>query len=137
MDIRIIDETYAVSPQIAPEDVPDIAAAGFTTVICNRPDEEVPVELQSQTMRIAVEAAGLTFVDHPVTHPTINPETIGRQMDVLRGAKGKVFAYCASGTRCSILWALGQVGQLDADEILATVAKAGYDLSALRPRLGG
>lgn len=35
MDIRDITPTYSVTPQIEPADLPDIAAAGFTTVICN------------------------------------------------------------------------------------------------------
>ena len=137
MEIRVIADDYAVSPQIAPEDVPGIVAAGYTTVICNRPDEEVPVELQSGALRAAVEAAGLSFVLHPITHPTINAETVGRQMEIVAASDGPVFAYCASGTRCSILWSLGQVGRMSADDIRAATAKAGYNLSALRPRLGG
>ena len=44
MDIRRLTETYAVSPQITPEDVAAIKAAGFTTIINNRPDGEIPVE---------------------------------------------------------------------------------------------
>ena len=72
MQIRPITDKYAVSPQIDPADVPAIKAAGYTTVICNRPDDEVPMELQSAVMRIAVEAAGLTFVDIPVSHQTLN-----------------------------------------------------------------
>ena len=133
MDIRRITPDYAVSPQIAPDDVPDIAAAGFKTVICNRPDSEVPIELSSEVMRIAVEAAGLRFVENPVTHPTMTPERIATQADAM--AEGPALAYCASGTRSSILWSLAQAGQMPADDIISATARAGYDLSALRPRL--
>jgi uncharacterized protein (TIGR01244 family) len=134
MDIRPITPAYAVSPQIAPEDVPAIAAQGFRTVICNRPDEEVPVELSAQVLRAAVEAAGLRFVENPVTHPTMTPERVAAQAE--GAADGPALAYCASGTRSSVLWALMQAGRMDADDILAATARAGYDLSALRPRLG-
>ena len=133
MDIRPITPDYAVSPQIAPDDVPDIAAAGFRTVICNRPDSEVPMELSAEVLRAAVEAAGLTFVDNPVTHPTMTPERIATQAAAM--GEGPTLAYCASGTRSSILWSLAQAGQMPTDEIIAAASRAGYDLAALRPRL--
>lgn len=133
MDIRRITPDYSVSPQIEPEDVADIAAAGFRTVICNRPDAEIPMELSSEVIRIAVEAAGLVFVDNPVTHPTMTPERIATQAAAM--TDGPVLAYCASGTRSSILWSLAQAGRMSTEEILSATARAGYDLSALRPRL--
>ena len=42
MDPRTLTPRYTVSPQITPEDIPAIKEAGFTTVICNRPDQEIP-----------------------------------------------------------------------------------------------
>lgn len=133
MDIRRITPDYAVSPQIAPEDMPDIAAAGFRTLICNRPDSEIPMELSSEVMRVAAEAAGLAFVDNQVTHQTMTPERIETQTKAL--ADGPALAYCASGTRSSVLWSLAQAGRMPTDDILRATAEAGYDLSALRPRL--
>ena len=133
MDIRRITPDYAVSPQIEPEDLPEIAAQGFRTLVCNRPDAENPMELSSEIMRVATEAAGLRFIDNPVTHPTMTPERIATQVAAL--GDGPVLAYCASGTRSSILWSLGQAGRMPADDILSATARAGYDLSALRPRL--
>ena len=56
MSSRQLTPRYHVSPQITPEDVPDLAAQGFALVICNRPDAEVPGELQSGALRAAVEA---------------------------------------------------------------------------------
>ncbi|WP_341214117.1 TIGR01244 family sulfur transferase [uncultured Limimaricola sp.] len=135
MDIRRISPDYAVSPQIEPEDIPAIAEAGFTTVLCNRPDEEVPVELQAETLRIAAEAAGLRFAVNSVTHQGLNREIVDRQMQVLDGSDGPVLAYCASGTRSSIVWSLGQVGRMETDAIIAATAKQGYDLERLRPQL--
>lgn len=133
MDIRRLTPDYAVSSQIEPEDLREIAAQGFRTVICNRPDTENPMELSSDVMRIAAEAAGLRFVDNPVTHSSMTPERIGAQAGAMEHRP--VLAYCASGTRSSVLWSLTQVGRRPADEILAATARAGYDLSGLRPRL--
>jgi uncharacterized protein (TIGR01244 family) len=135
MQIRPITESYAVSPQIDPDDIPAIKAAGFTTIICNRPDAEVPMELQSAVVRIAAEAAGLTFVDIPVSHQTLNLGMVDAQFATMKASEGPVFAYCASGNRSSIVWCLGQAGKMPVDEIIAAVARAGYDQSALRPQL--
>jgi uncharacterized protein (TIGR01244 family) len=135
MDIRQISPDYSVSPQIEPADMPAIKAAGFRAVICNRPDAEVPHELSAELMRIAAEEAGLDFIVIPVTHQTLNMDMVATQMDALAHAGGPVLAYCASGTRSSIVWSLGQAGKLTADAIIAATARAGYDLAGLRPRL--
>lgn len=131
MDIRRITDDYAVSPQIAPDDVPAIKAAGFETVICNRPDAEVPVELRADVLRAAVEAAGLRFEALPVTHDTLEG-LAGAQREARRGA---TLAYCASGTRSTVIWALGEAGRRPAEEIVEAAGRAGYDLAGLRPRL--
>ncbi|MBY6091569.1 protein tyrosine phosphatase family protein [Pseudooceanicola sp. 502str34] len=136
MEPRHITPRYSVSPQILPEDLPAIKAAGFTRVICNRPDAENPPELQAAAMAEAAQAAGLDFVVLPLTHQTMTPENIAKQEALVAEAEGPVLAYCASGTRCSVIWSLGQAAQgVPADEILTATAKAGYDLSQLRPRL--
>lgn len=135
MDIRPITDRYSVSPQIDPEDAAAIKAAGITTVICNRPDAEVPPSHQADTMRAAIEAEGLRFEVLPITHQTLTPDRIAQQAALVDASDGPVLAYCASGTRCSILWALSQAGQQSADDILGAVERAGYDLSGLRPTL--
>ena len=118
MDIRTITPRYAVSPQIAPEDAPAIRAAGFSTVICNRPDGEIPADLQSGVMRQAVEAEGLRFEVLPLTHQTMTPERIAEQTALIAASDGPVLAYCASGTRCTIAWALGAAGTIPASAVL-------------------
>ncbi|MCK0149244.1 TIGR01244 family sulfur transferase [Marivita sp. S6314] len=135
MDIRHITDRYHVSPQINPEDAPAIKDAGIAMVICNRPDAEVPPSHQSDAMRAAVEAAGLRFEVLPLTHQTMTPDRVAEQAALVAQAEGPVLAYCASGTRCSIVWALSQAGQMDADAILDATGRAGYDLSGMRPTL--
>ncbi|TNF20709.1 MAG: TIGR01244 family phosphatase [Rhodobacteraceae bacterium] len=137
MDIRHVDESYFVSPQIAPEDVAAIAAAGFRAIICNRPDEEIPPGIQAEAIAEAARAQGLAFHVLPLTHQTMTPENIARQSDLVAEAGGKVLAYCASGTRCTVIWSLAQALQTgrSVDEILAKAEGAGYALEALRPQL--
>ena len=68
MDPRTLTPRYSVSPQISVEDIPAIAEAGFTAVICNRPDSEVPPSHQADAIGAAVRAAGLDFDVLPSTH---------------------------------------------------------------------
>ena len=136
MDIRPITPTYAVSAQIDPRELPSIAAAGYKTVICNRPDAENPAPLQSAAMAEAAKQAGITFKVLPLTHQTMTPENVAKQFEIVAEADTPVLAYCASGTRCSVIWALSQAGLQSADAILEQTAKAGYDLSGLRGALG-
>lgn len=135
MDIRRLCPRYHVSPQISPQDVPAVASAGYALIICNRPDSENPPELHAGRIRAAAEAAGLRFAQLDLTHQTMTPENVARQRDLIDGADGPVLAYCATGTRCSVVWALGQAGRMEADEILAATRSAGYNLDQLRPAL--
>lgn len=135
MQINVLSTDYAVSPQIDPSDLPAIASKGYTTVICNRPDTEIPQSHHAVVLQEAAQAVGLEFVIHPVSHPTIGPDTIDMQMQFIANSKGPVLAYCASGTRSSILWAFGSARTQPVDEILNAAAKAGYDLSPMRPQL--
>jgi uncharacterized protein (TIGR01244 family) len=135
MEIRPITPRYAVSPQITVEDVPAIAEAGFVKVICNRPNAEVPEIMQSDAIGDAVRAAGLEYEVLELTHQTMTPENVARQRNMAENSSGPVLAYCASGTRCSVVWALGQCDQMSTDEILTATTNAGYQLDQLRPTL--
>lgn len=135
MDIRPITPDYAVSPQIDPADMAAIKAAGFAGVICNRPDAEVPPSHQAAAVQAAAEAEGLSFVEIPVTHQGLNMDMVTAQRDAMEAAGGPVLAYCASGTRSTIVWALGQAAVMEPDAIIAAAAAQGYDLSGMRRQL--
>jgi len=46
-----------------------------------------------------------------------------------------VFAYCASGNRSSMVWALSQAGKLPVDTMIEAAARQGYALDHLRPQI--
>jgi len=133
MEFFHLSDDHAVAPQISPEDVPALREAGFTTIICNRPDMENPVELQAPVLRSAVEAAGLRFVENPASGGALSLDHVAAQAEGI--AQGKSLAYCASGTRCAILWALAQAGRMPTEEILNATAQAGYRLDGMRAQI--
>lgn len=135
MDIRALTPTYAVSPQIALEDLAAIKAAGYTTIIDNRPDGEIPPHLHTPHVKAAAEALGLTFVANPVISGALTMDNLALQARVVADATGPVFAYCASGNRCSVVWALMNAGHKPTDELIATPAAFGYSLEHLRAQI--
>lgn len=135
LDIRQISPDYAVAPQIDPEDFPAIRAAGYVTVINNRPDAELPPSHRDQAMREAAEAAGLGYVAVPVAGRAMSMETVAAQAEALAAFEGPVLAYCASGTRSTIAWSLAQAGRMAPEAILEAAARAGYPIDHLRPQI--
>lgn len=135
MDIRHLTDAYAVSPQIGVEDAVALRDAGFTTVIDNRPDAEIPSDLHTDPMREAVEAAGLVFVANPVMPGALTMGNVEAQRAAIDASSGPVLAYCASGNRSSVVWALAHAAEMDADELIERPARHGYDLNHLRPTL--
>lgn len=134
LDIRPIDERIAVAPQIAPDDMAAIAAAGFVAIVNNRPDGEEPGQPDGATIRAAAEAAGLSYAEIPVTHAGFSHPQVAAMIDAMARADGPVLAFCRSGTRSCNLWALARAGLGDDPDALTGKARAaGYDLAALRP----
>jgi len=101
-------------------------------VICNRPDAENPAPLQAEAVRAAAEAAGLVFVLNPVMPGQLTMENVETQRAAIDGAPGKVLAYCASGNRSSIVWALANAGRVPTDDLIAAGARYGYQLAQFR-----
>ncbi len=135
MDIRPLTPDYAVSPQIEPGDLAAVKAAGYTCVIDNRPDGEIPPHLHTAEMRRAAEALGLTFVANPVIGGMLTMDNVTAQRAAIKAATGPVFAYCASGNRSSIVWALALAGTRPVDDLVGLPARHGYQLDHLRPQI--
>ena len=134
--IRQINESISVAPQIAVEQVADIAAAGYTTIVNNRPDDEDAGQPSGDAIRAAAEAAGLKYVSIPVTHAGFSHPQIDAMTQALTDSDGPVLAYCRSGTRSCNLWALAaaKAGR-NPNLLLAQAEDAGYDLRGIRPML--
>lgn len=135
MDIRPLTPDYAVSPQIEPGDLPALKAAGYTCVIDNRPDGEIPPHLHTAEMRRAAEALGLTFFANPVISGMLTMDNVTAQRTAIQAASGPVLAYCASGNRSSVVWALALAGTRPADDLVGIPARFGYQLDHLRPQI--
>jgi len=137
MDIREVTPGVAVSPQIAVEDIKALAEKGYVAIVCNRPDGEEPGQPPLGDLRAAANDAGLPFHHIPVAGGAFPDAAIAAFGAVRRGTKGPLLAYCRTGTRSITLETLANPMGLSAEERLEQAKAAGYDLSALAPRLGG
>jgi len=135
MDIKTIDETLSVTGQINAADVETIAAAGFRSILCNRPDGEGVLQPDFGSVERTAKEAGLEVIYQPVGSAGIQETDIADFQTCFDTLPKPVLAYCRTGTRCTVLWSLSQAGKRDVHEILAMTAAAGYDMSMLVNRL--
>jgi uncharacterized protein (TIGR01244 family) len=130
---KLTDSMYA-APQIGPSEIAEAAALGVTVVINNRPEDESNDQTPGAEIEAAARAAGMDYVAIPITHSGFSEPQVKAMADALKGAKGGVLAYCRSGTRSTLLWALAECSQGgDPDALTNMAAKAGYDVSPIRP----
>ena len=133
---RILDENILVAPQISVDAVAAAAQDGVTLIINNRPEGESDDQTEGVEIERAAHAAGLEYIAIPVTHAGFSQSQVDAMIAALNGANGKVLAYCRSGTRSTLLWALARAAQGDAPDIItAKAAAAGYDLGPIRAML--
>jgi uncharacterized protein (TIGR01244 family) len=131
---RKIDDLTFVAPQIAVADVAAAQAQGITLIINNRPDGEEPDAPQGAEIDAAARAVGISYVAIPVTHAGFSQPQVDAMVAALDTADGPVLAYCRSGTRSTLLWALASTKMGEGKAALqAKAAAAGYDLSPVEP----
>ena len=130
---KLTTNIYA-APQIGLAEIAEASVLGVTLVINNRPEDESDDQTPGAEIEAAARAAGMDYVAIPVTHSGFSEPQVQAMAAALEGATGKVLAYCRSGTRSTLLWALAEASQGgDPDALTNMAAKAGYDVSPIRP----
>lgn len=135
MDIRRLTASLSVAPQVRAEDMAEVAALGFKTVICNRPDGEEAGQPPTDNVRAAALAAGLAYHHQPVISGGVTEADGEAFGELLKQVEKPVLAFCRTGTRCTALWAISQTDSQPTQDILDTALEAGYQLEGLRPLL--
>jgi len=133
--MKELSDSVFVAGQISAGDLEAIAGAGITTIINNRPDGEAPLQPLTVTLAAAAESLGIAYHDVPVSGGQIGPEQIEATRKILAGAEGPVLAFCASGARSTMVWAMSQLPEMEVDDILADALVAGYDFRGYRNML--
>ena len=105
---RKITDNLSVGPQLLPEQLAALKAAGFASVINNRPDGEGgPAQPSSAELEQAARAAGLAYHHLPVT-PQNHSDADARRMAALVAELPRpVYAFCGTGRRAEALYRKG------------------------------
>jgi sulfide:quinone oxidoreductase len=129
--VKKIDDHLSVADQITKKDISAITKAGFKSIVCNRPDGEVPGQPTFKEIEQAAIKANLPIRYLPAVSGAVTPE-LGQEFGkILEELPKPVLAYCRSGMRCTTLWALSNAQTMDRASIVQTAANAGYDISAI------
>lgn len=135
METKHLSGRLSVSAQIKLSDLRAIKAAGFDTIINNRPDGEAPRQPRSDTLAKRAAELGLDYYAIPVFPGKMSDENVSDFAEVLNQDPGKILAFCRTGTRSANLWAKAQIGKRSAKDVISSGKAAGYDLSAHRVAL--
>ena len=105
LPIQRVTEDFCVAPQLTPAAMAEVAAAGFRSVVNNRPDfEHGPDQPTSAEIETAARAAGLQYVHLPVAGGYQSPEEIARFAELLATLPRPILAFCRSGARATRLY---------------------------------
>lgn len=109
MNLRQIDDHYTVAAQIEPDDIRDLAAEGFQSIICNRPDGEGGANQPNfeEIARVA-EKAGLKTYYIPVAGGVFTQADIDATIAAIKETDGHILAYCRSGARSEHLYGMAR-----------------------------
>jgi uncharacterized protein (TIGR01244 family) len=133
---KLTDTVYA-SPQIGIDEIAEAQALGVRLIVNNRPEGESDDQTPGAAIEAAARAAGIAYVAIPVTHSGFSHpqlDSLNRALEEAGG--GKVLAYCRSGTRSTLLWALARAKAGESpDELARAAAAGGYDVSSVRPMM--
>lgn len=132
---RQLTDTVLVAPQISVEDVAQAKMLGVTFILNNRPEGESPDQTPGAEIEAAAREAGIGYASVPVNHSGFAPWQLDGMDEALGEVAdgGRLLAYCRSGTRSTLLWALSRARAGDNPDTLASTAMAaGYDLSPVR-----
>ena len=132
---KLTDNVFA-SPQIGLDEVEQARALGVRLIVNNRPEGESDDQTSGEAIEAAARAAGIDYVAIPVTHAGFSHAQIDALNAALERAgpgDARVLAYCRSGTRSTLLWALARAKAGESPAALAAAAaSAGYDIRPVR-----
>jgi len=105
IQVQQLSDDVCVAPQLGPDAMAAAAAAGFKSVINNRPDfEGGPDQPTNASIEAAAAAAGLAYVFLPVAPGYQSPEEIARFAELLQTLPKPILAFCRTGTRSGKLY---------------------------------
>ena len=126
---RQLDDKTLVSGQIHPDDVPALKDLGVTLIVNNRPDNEDVGQPEGDDIEAAAKAAGIDYRHVPIARG-LGPSDVEAMREAMHSVgEGKLFAFCRSGNRSTLAWAVAKSEDgVSREELESCVSNAGFDL---------
>ena len=129
--LRKLDEKTLISGQISPGDVAGLKDVGVTMIVNNRPDGEEPDQPMAGDIEEAAAQAGIDYRFVPITRG-IGPSDVECMQEAMAANEGKMLAFCRTGNRSALAWAVARREQgASIEELETAAAAAGVDLSPI------
>jgi uncharacterized protein (TIGR01244 family) len=134
---RQLDEKTLVGGQIAPEHVPELKEQGVTLIINNRPDGEDVGQPEGEDIEAAATAAGIEYRHVPIARG-LGPSDIELMREAINSVgDGKLFAFCRSGNRSALAWAVARSEDgVPREDLERMASSAGFDLGPVAHLIG-
>lgn len=126
---RQLDDKTLVNGQISPADIEALKALGVTLIVNNRPDGEDVGQPVSDDIEAAAKAAGIDYRHVPIARG-LGPSDVEAMREAMHSAgEGKMFAFCRSGNRSTLAWAVARSEDgVPSEQLHRQANEAGFDL---------
>ena len=134
---RQLDEKTLVDGQIRPEDVAALKELGVTLIVNNRPDFEDAGQPEGDDIEAAARQAGIDYRHVPIARG-LGPSDIEAMREAINSVgDGKLFAFCRSGNRSTLAWAVARNEDgVPSAELNRMANEAGFDLGPVAHLIG-
>jgi uncharacterized protein (TIGR01244 family) len=127
---------FAVAGELTEANIAELAAAGFKSILANRPDGEAATQLSAARTQELAAAAGMRFHFLPLRMmDVLDPATSAAMRAALSTLPGPVLAFCRSGTRSAIAWAGAAATTQPVENVIATLDRANFPIAGLADEL--
>jgi uncharacterized protein (TIGR01244 family) len=129
---RQLDQKTLVAGQIGPTQVAQARAEGVTMLVNNRPDGEDENQPTSDEIEQAARQAGLDYRHIPIVRG-MGPADVEAMRDAMAAVgEGKLLAFCRSGMRSTLAWAVASREEgVPREELERRAGEAGFSLAAV------
>ncbi|MCY7397575.1 MAG: TIGR01244 family phosphatase [Sphingomonas bacterium] len=135
MNSKMLTPDLSVMPQVSEADIAELSRRGFKSIISNRPDGEAADQPAWSTIAAAAQSHGMEARHIPVVASQIDDDDVAAFTAALRDLPTPIAAFCRTGTRAALLWALAIQRSRSVDERIRVAASRGFDLEPFRARI--
>jgi len=127
-----LDDRTLVAGQIYPADLEEARRHGVTMIVNNRADGEDEGQPSSEILEAAAEAAGIDYRHIPIARG-LGPAQIEEMRSAMSelAEDGRLLAFCRSGMRSTLAWAVAsRENGVSRDLLDERAHSAGFSLAA-------